>query len=164
MSDGSQTERPVRSPRAGIVLVVLAVLVGLVLLAKGYSGSSPSQISGSSKDGSATTVVVTTSTTLPAQPVDQVVVKVVNASGVSGLATRQRDKLLAKGYTQVSLGDAPGANTQTVVYYGTGAQGDAQAVARAIGTDPLKVQPLPEPPPVSPGNASVLVMVGSDLN
>ena len=163
MADAA-TEHPSRSPRAGIVLVVVAVIIGAVLLAKGYSGSSPSEIGSSKHGSSATTVVVTTSTTLPTKPVDQVVVKVVNASGVSGLATRQRDKLLAKGYTQVSLGDAPGANTQTVVYYGTGAQGDAQAVARVLGTDPLKVQPLPEPPPVSPGNASVLVMVGSDLN
>ena len=162
MTDDAPT--PARSPRAGVVLVVIAVLVGVVLLAKGYSGSARSEISTDAKSGSATTVVVSTSTTLPTRPVDQVVVKVVNVSGINGMATRQRDKLLAKGYTQVSLGDAPGANTQTVVYYTAGSQGDAQQVARTIGTDPQKVQPLPDPPPVSPGNANVLVMVGSDLN
>ena len=47
--------------------------------------------------------------------------------------------------------------------YVAGAQGDAQAVAAALGVALDAVQPMTNPPPVSLGTATVLVLAGPDL-
>jgi hypothetical protein len=87
----------------------------------------------------------------------------VNATSTQGLATKVRDILQSRGYTQVALGDAPTPQLTTDIFYTAGAQADAQAVARALGLNASVVKPMPEPPPVSPGDATVLVMAGVDL-
>jgi hypothetical protein len=133
-ADHPDPSAPSRGTGAGIVVVIVAVVVGVILL-----------------------------TTLAGNPPADVKVKSVNATSTQGLATKVRDILQSRGYTQVALGDAPTPQLTTDIFYTAGAQADAQAVARALGLNASVVKPMPEPPPVSPGDATVLVMAGVDL-
>jgi hypothetical protein len=150
-----------RGKRAGVVVVLLAV-VALIVLTKGY-GDARSEVGPASTTKTTTSVVESTTTTLAGNLPADVKVKVVNATSTQGLATKTRDTLQSRGYTQVALGDAPTPQLSSEIFYMAGAQADAQAVARALGLDPAAVKPMPEPPPVSPGDATVLVMAGVDL-
>lgn len=162
MTDDRRSSADDRVGRTGIVVVVLAVLVGVVLLATAY-GDSTSEIDAPSKESAATTIPSTTTTTVAGRPAAEVKVKVVNATNVTGLATRTRDTLLARGYTQVSVGDSQNIQERTSVYYQPGFEAEGQNVARALGLSVEIAQPLPEPPPASIGEANVLVMAGLDL-
>ena len=153
---------PDRVSRAGVVIVVVAVIIGLILLGKGY-GAHESEVDGAGSSTPKTTVVQTSTTTIVGNPPASVKVKVVNATNTVGLATRTRDMLQVRGYTQVSVGDSPKAQERTTILYTPGAEADAQNVAKALGLDASAVQPMPEPPPVSPGDATVLVMAGLDI-
>lgn len=161
-TDTPEPSAPSRGSRAGVVVVLVAVVVGLILFTKGY-GDTRSEIGPAAAARTTTTVIVSTTTTLAGNAPADVKVKAVNATSTQGLATKTRDMLQARGYTQVALGDAPTPQLSSEVFYTAGAQADAQAVARALGLDPAAVKPMPEPPPISPGDATVLVMAGVDL-
>ena len=155
-----------RENAVGIALIVGAVLIGLLLLVKGYDSEGGVVAESTSVETTTTTVPVeTTTTTLPSKAPAEVVVKVANASGnpANGLAGKTRTTLQGKGYTQISVTDAPSAVTSTQVLYVAGAQGDAQAVATALGLSVDAVQPMTTPPPVALGEATVLVLAGPDL-
>lgn len=53
----------------------------------------------------------------PAQDKSQVPIKVVNASGISGLARKVSDKLKTAGYTSITITDAPSNQSQTTILY-----------------------------------------------
>ena len=156
-----------RDNAVGIALIVGAVLIGLLLLVKGYDSEGGVVAESTSVESTTTTVPaqVTTTTTLPSKPPAEVVLKVANASGTpsNGLAGKTRTALQGKGYTQVSVTDAPSPVTSTQILYVEGSQGDAQAVATALGLTAEAVQPMTNPPPVSLGTATVLVLAGPDL-
>lgn len=157
-----------RDNAVGIALIVGAVLIGLLLLVKGYDSEGGVVAAKPSATVSTTTTApaeTTTTTTLPSKAPAEVVVKVANASGTpsNGLAGKTRTTLQGKGYTQISLTDAPSAVTKTQVLYVEGSQGEAQAVATALGLPVDAVQPMTSPPPVSLGTATVLVLAGPDL-
>ena len=148
----------------GIALIVGAVLIGLFLLVKGYDseGGVVAADKVTTETTTATTAPVESTTTTTKPPAD-VIVKVANASGKSGVASSTRSTLQGKGYTQVSVGDAPSIVPSTQVLYVAGAQGEAQAVAAALGVDAAAVAPVPTPAPVALGDAMVLVLAGPDL-
>jgi hypothetical protein len=159
-----------RSDALGIALIVGAVLIGLLFLVKGYdaeSGVVAQDDKASSQSTTTTTAPVeqTTTTTLLTNPPAQVQVKVANASGTpsNGLASKTRTTLQGKGYTQISITDAPSAVTATQVLYVAGSEGDAQAVAAALGLPATAVQPMTNPAPVTLGSSTVLVLAGPDL-
>ena len=152
-----------RGTRTGVVIVILAVIVGLILLTKGYD-SATSAVAPAGESGSKSTITVTTTTTLVSNPPAAVKVKAVNATNVQGLATKTRERLQAVGYTQVTVGDSPKPQERTTVYFVAGSEGDAQAVAKALGLNADQVLLVPEPPPVDLAGASVLVMAGLDLS
>ena len=154
---------PKRDNAAGIVLVTAAVLIGLVLLVKGYGTEGGIVASDTTQVKVSTTLAPVTESTLPAKAPADVQVKVVNASGATGLATNTRTTLQAKGYTQVAIGDAPTVVPSTQVLYLAGSKSEAQAIATALGLGAVAVQEMPVPPPVDLGTATVLVMAGPDL-
>lgn len=162
MNDDAAPHDASRTSRSGIVIVVVAVVIALLVLGRGY-GSARTEVDGNTASPQATTTIVTTTTTLPGRPPAEVKVKSVNATTTAGLAGKVRDMLNAKGYTQVALGDATTKQVQSDVFYLPGYEGDAQAVAAALGITAANVRPMPDPPPVSPGDATVMVMAGSDL-
>lgn len=158
-------------PRArtlGIVLIAVAVLIGVVLLAKGFS-QEDGLVSTAAPDTDRTTTTTvaiegggeTTTTTAAANPPASVSVLVANGSGTTGVAGTNADKLTGAGYTNVETTNAP-TTAKTTVYYGSGAQGDAGAVATALGLDQAVVTALPSPPPVELAGATVLVVIGAD--
>jgi rhodanese-related sulfurtransferase len=163
---------PAANPARGVVLVVIAVLVGLVLLRNGIdadssAGSSTGGGKGTTADGGTTGGGSSTSSTLGLRSPDEVPLIVLNGSGQQSVAKNYATFLLNKGYTNQT--DADGANAAaaadtTKVYYQTGFDKEAAAIASAIkapatgGTAPV--------PTVSLGqtnNASVIVVVGKDL-
>jgi hypothetical protein len=156
-----------RDDAVGIALIVGAVLIGLLLLVKGYDAEGGVVATDDTPSAEVTTTTVpaeaTTTTTLATKPPAEVSVRVANASGTSGVASKTRTTLSGKGYTQVAIGDAPSVVTSTQVLYAEGAQGDAAAVAAALGLPATAVQPMPSPPPVALQGATVLVLAGPDL-
>jgi hypothetical protein len=90
-------------------------------------------------------------------------VRVVNTTTISGLAANTRQRLQTAGYTQVAVGDTPNPQEKSAVYYVAGSEGDAQAVATALGLAPEQVLAMPNPPPAELAGATVLVMAGADL-
>jgi hypothetical protein len=171
---------PVANPARGAALVVVAVLIGLVLLRNGLdtseaittNGGSPGSDSSDSTDGGDGgddgTDGTTTSSTVPLRAPAEVPTVVLNDSGVTGAAGKYSTALTALGY---ALTDVDGANADTagdaaatVIYFVEGFEGEAAAVAVAIGA-PETVAPaaLPDPPPGVVTGASVVVVLGTDL-
>lgn len=161
MTDEPTTPSRAAVGRTGIVVVVLAVVVGLLLLGNAY-GDSRSEID-APHSASKQTMPSTTTTTLAGRPPAEVKVKVVNATSTNGLATRTRDLLQLRGYTQVAVGDTQKVQEKTTIFYLPGYEAEGQNVARALGLAPEVAQPMPVPPPVELGEAVVLVMAGLDI-
>lgn len=162
MSDGAAPDDAVGTSRSGILIVVVAVLIAIVVLAQGY-GDAPDEFDTSSSKSPSTTIVSTT-TTLPAgRPAAEVKVKVANATNTPGLAAKVRDILQGRGYTQTSIGDSPNKQLATDVFFLPGWEAEARSVALALGLGPNVVRPMPEPPPISPGDAAILILAGVDL-
>jgi LCP family protein required for cell wall assembly len=72
------------------------------------------------------------------EPAD-VTVRVINAAGVSGLASQQRAALVAKGYRVYSIGSSPTHTTSTVITYSPGAELKAQLIAKLYPGAKLRV-------------------------
>jgi hypothetical protein len=163
------TSATVRDNAVGIVLVVGAVLVGLLLLAKGYDDEGGVTASASEPSSETTTttapLVPETTTTAPVttNPPASVAVKVANASGLSGVASKVQTTLQGKGFTNVTISNAPSVVPSTQIYYVEGAKGDAEAVAKALAVDAAAVQPMPSAPPVALAGATVLVLAGPNV-
>ncbi len=159
-SAGGRDQR--RDNAVGAVLVGAALLIGVVLLVKGYDADGGLVATSKAPVTSSTTMPAPT-TTLPARPPADIVVAVYNATGGGMVASKNRSVLESRGFTQVSIGDAPSVVPETQIFYTAGAKADAQQVAIALGKDPLLVQAMPSPPPADPGSATVLVLAGPDL-
>src|SRR5262245_4124425 len=168
----------VMSAGRGAVLVAVAVIVGLVVLkavddSKSTASTSPPvtaaptsptvAVPQTNLDGTPvqTTAPATTNTTKPkkttsttasgtkgARPNDQVVVQVLNGSGVSGAATTKTNDLKAKGYQTATPGNATQQNG-TTVQCKAGYDKEAQALVTqlsSLGTN-ATVQPIADPLP-----------------
>jgi hypothetical protein len=160
-----------RDNAIGIALIVGAVLIGLLVLVKGYDSEGGVVASDAKSSSASTTTTIpageaapTTTTTVAAVVPGNVVVKVANASGGSGVASKTQTTLQGKGYTQISISNAPSIVTKTQVLYAEGAKADAEAVAVALGLAATVAQPMPSPPPLALGGATVLVLAGPDLS
>ena len=90
-----------RDNAVGIALIVGAVLIGLFLLVKGYDSEggvvAEDKVSTETTTTTAPVESTTTTTTVAAKPPAEVVVKVANASGQSGVASSTRTTLQGEG-------------------------------------------------------------------
>ena len=191
LPDGSgQVDRGTgrRPPRVGdsgspvgstlsIVLAVVAVVAGFLILRAVFdedggdsSGLEPPgsttaepDTTTSGSNGSRPTTVAPTTTEGRNQ---SATIVVANASGIGGSAGQMQTALEAVGYR---LGDATdsseGQMDNSVIYFVRGdrnARGTAESVAEEMGG--LRVRAMPEEPPITGelGNATVLVMLGTD--
>lgn len=176
------------SAARGAVLVGVAVLVGLLmfLVIDGSSGgggsdtapvdgagtvtTTPGATSATTVAGGTTATTVrskTTSTTVKAskgaRPAAEVVVQVLNGSGVQGAATQRSNDLKAKGYQVLPSGNAPTTRTGTVIECRSGFDKDAVALSQTLQTLGVSaaVSPLPEPLPTGyEASANCYVVLG----
>jgi hypothetical protein len=148
--------------RAGVVMVIF--LIGVAVLVA--VGTRPS-VSGDAAPPVTTTTIAastgtTTSTTAPHDTVSVVVANGTNGVGVAGHFTT----VIAGGGW--SMKPATDATTSTVptsaVYYASGQQEAAAAIATMLGLKPAAVLPLTTSVPVA-GTAGidVVVVIGADL-
>jgi LCP family protein required for cell wall assembly len=100
---------------------------------------------------------------LPVQPYSSVQVKVVNATGQSGLANRTRTALRRLGFDVVGVGDAAYTNTSTVQYAGLAQADSAYTVMTALMATPSGQNTLVEPAPQEGSTGPVTLVLGADF-
>jgi hypothetical protein len=183
----------VMSAGRGAVLVAVAVIVGLVVLkavddSKSTASTSPpvtvaptsptAAVPATNLDGTPvqTTAPATTNTTKGnkttsttakstknARPNDQVVVQVLNGSGIQNAATTRTNDLKARGYQTAPAGNAPAQRTGSAVQCKAGYEKEADQLVTelaAIGVT-ATVEPLSNPLPTQfDGTANCYVLLG----
>jgi LytR cell envelope-related transcriptional attenuator len=171
------TERPPTgrprgsSPARGVVLVAVAAVLGFFILRAIDDAGGGADVAGDvttdgatgGEGGTDTTAGETTQSTPPStRPTAEVIVLVANGSGVEGAASRQVEALRGGGYQVLDPANAPANVEATQVWATSGFEPDAAALAAAIGVAAEAVQPMPNPPPMDPQGANVLVVIGPD--
>lgn len=163
----------------GAGLIALAVILGVVLLQvvdKGNTGpigdrsaarhaaTTTTTTAAAAATPSTTATTAATSSTTAAQgatrPPSQVVVDVLNGSGTSGVAGQLTTQLKAKGYQTITPGDTS-HRTGSVVYYRSGFEREATALATLVANNP-KVAAMPSPAPQNAdSSANIVVVIGA---
>lgn len=156
--------RPVSNTAArGVLVVAVVALLGFLILKNVDSGATV-DTGGTETDTTTTAVTTPTSATAPATTaVDKASfqVLVANASGISGSARRQSDKMKADGFTMAEPSTNNTKADTTTIFFLSGYEAAAAAVAASINIS--DVQPMPSPPPVELGQAQILVNLGKDI-
>jgi hypothetical protein len=156
-------EKKKRNP----VYVVLAV-AGVLVLGAAAAIGVPALVNGSKNDNSSTaassksTSTKTTKKTAPVSP-DKITVAVLNGTTIPGLAAQVGDRVDAEGFTLGTVSNASqstGSRANSVVMYARGHSRDARQVARKLNIH--NVQPVDSDSQSIAGDASVIVLVGSD--
>lgn len=172
-SGGRGSSAPAAANGRGLLLLAVAFVIGIAILraTDPGGGSVPSAVSventPTTRGGRTATTVATPTTINLARPPAEVKVLPVNASGIAGIGGKTGDKLRTAGYTNTlaavnSTSDTPLATT--TVEFIPNAEGDAAAVAAALGLPVAVIKPLASPPPVDDTRgADVVVVIGGDL-
>jgi hypothetical protein len=161
---GSAPEKSKRNP----VYVVLAV-AGVLILGAAAAIGVPKLVNGAKDEDTPSKAAAsdqkTTTIKKKATPVsaDKITVAVLNGTSIPGLAAQIGDRVDADGFTLGTVSNASqtgGQRANSVAMYARGHERDARAVARKlrIGT----VQPIDAESQSIAGDASVVVIVGSD--
>ena len=158
----------------GAILVAVAVVIGVLLLRDDDTDTTQvavgSDTSGEIDQGSAEPEdddgdpgSTTTSTTAAVRDPAEVKVLVANGSGTDGAAGGTTDALEALGYVTATPTNAERVPS-TIVYFTTGFEAEAEALAAALGAAPESVTAMPAVAPVDDLQlANVLVHLGPDL-
>ena len=107
----------------------------------------------------------TTSTTISVPSVDDLRVKVLNGSGISGAAGRLTARLEESGWDVLPAGNAPRRYAASVVYYSHDVLEDQAAeiaVATGVGEVVSLAMPSPAPFVVEGADVYVVVLIGAD--
>jgi hypothetical protein len=153
----------------GLVLVAVAAVLGFFLLrAIDDSGSGivvETDTSTSEDAAGATTPESSETTAPPIRPQSEVIVIVANASGVSGAARTQTDRVTAASYQAVEPANAPEGMelSNTEILPSAGFEQEAARLATELGLPPESVKPMTDPPPVDMAGANILVLLGTDI-
>lgn len=185
MSNEQPTRRPAPRGASGapmgstisIIVAVIAVILGFVILKNitddnKSSSNGPNGTTAPTVDPSASTTTTVpidvTPTTLPFVLTGATVI-VANASGIAQTAAQFSKALGQVGFTMATPTNAGGAEatiTVSKVYFLPGGEAVASSVARSMGGVAVAAMPTPVPikdPTAGLGDATVLVMLGSDL-
>jgi hypothetical protein len=160
--------------RAGLVLAAFVVATVLLLGVIHPSAAKPAAGSAANTSaGSTTTTVATSSSTTsaghPTSPTttvapSKVSVLVANASSVTGAAAAVTNELRPGGWNLESPVNASAHVSTSTVYYLSGQQQSAEAIAASLHLTSSAVGPYTTAAPISSiGTAEVLVVVGPDL-
>lgn len=159
------------SPSArGVFLVAAAVALGVGILSSiGKSAAAPGSAPTAVVSSTTTTAAPAHSTTTTTQALathspSSVKVLVANGTNVSGVAGKLKTRLAAGGYDLLAPTNTTSSARASAVYYQTGYQGDAQAVAAAAGLGASTLQAMTAQLPVANSSgAQVIVVIGPDL-
>ena len=177
---GGPESPPAWSLGKAIGVVVVAVALGAYLVALGGGPHSPASAASHAASTSAsakpstsqpTTSQPPTTSSTPsgasstARPSGTVKVLVANASQTNGVAAYYSGKLAAAGWGTLTPTTATTAEASSAIYYATGQQQDALAIAAALGIPSSSVHPLASSivPVLSATLADVVVVAGNDL-
>jgi LCP family protein required for cell wall assembly len=100
---------------------------------------------------------------LPTLPPGKVQVKVLNGTGVAGLAGRTAAKLRKLGYDVTGVGNAVPTPTTTVTYSGTVQADSAYTLMTSLKSAPAAQDLLAEPAPQTGTAGPVTLVLGSDF-
>lgn len=157
----------ISSSSRGLFLTLVAVALGVVVLASVARVRPTTSGATTLVAPPATTVTTsapaTTTTTLGTHSPASVKVLVANGTTTKGIAGKLATKLNGAGYNTLSPTDTNVPAHASAVYYLTGYQGDAQAVAAAAGLGAGVTQAMSSAVPVAVGSADVVVVIGPDL-
>ena len=133
------TASPSRARRTlrviGLTALALALVVFVVSFISGLGGDADERVTGDAQQGGARLDRIG----------PRLRVEVLNAGGVAGLARRATEHLRDRGFDVVAFGNAPeSGRATTVVLARTSDVHDARAVAEALGTDSVEVDPDPQ--------------------
>lgn len=156
-------------------MLVVAVALGAYLVDLG--NGRPARVAATTQNTSANTGTqtpptstpgsTTTTTTAPSggvQPNRTVSILVANASQSNGVAAYYSGKLSAAGWGTLTPVTATTSETTSTIYYASGRQQDALAVASSLGVAASSVQPLGGSVPVlGASQADIVVVAGNDL-
>jgi LytR cell envelope-related transcriptional attenuator len=155
-----------------VLAVAIALGAYLIDLGAGHhtpaSAASTTTRTTSTTTTTSTTAPTTTSTTAPAgaHPSATVKVLVANASQTNGVAGYYTSKLSAAGWGTLTAVTATTSESTSTIYYATGQQQNALAVAATVGASSTAVQAIgatTHVPLTSTTNADIVVIVGDDL-
>jgi hypothetical protein len=177
------------SASRGGILIGVAVVVGILIflvIGRGDPGTVPATggttpvvttpagttggtggtggTTGTTTKGAKTTATTEAKkSTKAARANDQVVVQVLNGSGVQGAATQRSNDLKAKGYQVLPAGNAPSTRAGTAVQCATGYEKEAEVLVATLNElgVPSTVQPLASPLPAGfDASANCYVLLG----
>jgi hypothetical protein len=152
-----------------VVLIAAAVILGLFLLRAVYDDtpSGTTEASGTTAASGDTTDTTaadgSTTTAAPPRPAAEVVVRVANASGVQGAAGEMTQRIAGAGYQTVPETNAPDRLDATQILFAEGFDREAAALAEAMGAPAESAVAMPAQPPVDPGGAQIVILLGPDL-
>jgi hypothetical protein len=165
--DGSSNRSAAIHTGRAAVLLVVAFLIGVGLLhSADRSTVSIGTTGATTPKKTTTTVPAESTTTITSAPRDPRTVKVLSANGTTtnGVGDKLRRKLLAANYDALTAVTATSKVRTTSVYFTTGFESEAHAVATALALPATAVQAMPAKAPVPQlGAANVLVVAGEDI-
>ena len=100
---------------------------------------------------------------LPTLPDRQVQVRVLNATGIPGLASRTARRLTRLGFHVTGTGDAAATAATTVTYSGTAQADSAYTLMTGLKSAPAAQNLLAEPAPQTGRPGAVTLVLGSDF-
>ena len=100
---------------------------------------------------------------LPTLPDHQVRVRVLNGTGIAGLAGQTARRLARLGFDVTGTADAPATSTTTVTYSGTAQADSAYTLMTALKATPAAQNLLAEPAPQTGQPGPVTLVIGSDF-
>jgi hypothetical protein len=175
----ARPDPPARAhPARGVALIATAVILGFFVLRNAWDQGVPLVAANDETAGEEhqddspdeTDADVAADDAEPAEddagPVrtpEELTVRVANTTGVAGAATSLTEQLAGNGYQTAEPTDAEEPRETTMVLFSEGFDGEAAELAQALADPPTDVEPLPDPPPVDPAGAQLVVMLGDDL-
>ena len=100
---------------------------------------------------------------LPTRPDHQVRVRVLNGTGIAGLAGQTARRLARLGFDVTGTADGPATSTTTVTYSGTVQADSAYTLMTALKATPAAQNLLAEPVPQTGRPGPVTLVIGSDF-
>ncbi|MDA8343522.1 MAG: LytR C-terminal domain-containing protein [Actinomycetota bacterium] len=157
------TGGPSVHPARAAVLLVLFVVLTVVFVRQVHPTAVTSTPAAPQAAATTTTAPHPTTTTTTAPPTN-VPVLVANGSSASGAAGDLSNQLRAAGWSVLPAVNATISVARSTVYYASGQQAPARAIASSLHLPASAVQPLTSSAPVAAtGGADVVVVIGADI-